>query len=421
MPFLLGARDFSYKGINYTVTDEENKYCETKCGYREEIRDPFLHYRYISGNDAVGPLIIPSVVSDGESDYYVTSIGAYSFCDNEITDISLPLSLKSIGFEAFRDCNDVNELLVPPSVENIDFLCFDTNFIKLAIPDRFHSTIGRYAKYLITYPSNDAIVDDGILYSISKDGLYYVPTSIEKFTLPESINSINDYAFAGCSKIQEIEINEPVYYVGEGAFMDCTYLRAISITQSLTAISNRLFENCIHLQNITLGNNVKSIGSASFSGCSELYEIEIPNSVTNIKYGAFQNCSKLSKVVISTNIEDLGNDIFSGCDSLREIIYLSYNPISAKEWMFNSDVYQDAELVIPEGTIQLYESTVPWNLFSNIREVNDAGIESICLPNSKILYDLNGCIFNNKYPSENKIVIVRDGNKTFKSLSRSIP
>ena len=111
------ARDFEYtdeggQTLIYTVLDEDAKTCETKRG----------SYNYSStatpGNSVSGKLVIPSLVSDGESNYTVTKIGEYGFSTCKITEVEFPNTLLEIRYEAFHGC-PLKDVILPLSVETV--------------------------------------------------------------------------------------------------------------------------------------------------------------------------------------------------------------------------------------------------------------------------------------------------------------
>ena len=78
-----------------------------------------------------------------------------------------------------------------------------------------------------------------------------------------------------------------------GYFGDRT---SITIPNSVTSIGDSAFRGCSSLTNITIPSSVTSIEDLAFMGCRSLRSITIPNSVTSIGYGAFYDCSNLKTI-----------------------------------------------------------------------------------------------------------------------------
>jgi hypothetical protein len=67
--------------------------------------------------------------------------------------------------------------------------------------------------------------------------------------------------------------NYTVVGIDDRAFSNCD-LRSISIPNSVKSIGNEAFANCVHLQSISIPNSVKSIGNDAFSNCTSLRKAE---------------------------------------------------------------------------------------------------------------------------------------------------
>lgn len=107
-------------------------------------------------------------------------------------------------------------------------------------------------------------------------------------------------------------------------------------------IAPKAFYKSPTLTSVTIPANV-TIGASSFEGCSNLKYIDINASCT-IGDRAFASCSSLSKVIIEeyrviTAMPKVGTDVFA-------------NP-----------TLRTMKLTVPNGKVDLYSSTAPWNMF----------------------------------------------------------
>lgn len=82
---------------------------------------------------------------------------------------------------------------------------------------------------------------------------------ITELTLPSTLTTIDDYAFAFYLNVKDVQI-----------------------PYGVTTIGNNAFSDCYKIENVVLPGTVKKIGNYAFSVCDSLNSITIPASVTEI-------------------------------------------------------------------------------------------------------------------------------------------
>ena len=87
----------------------------------------------------------------------------------------------------------------------------------------------------------------------------------------------------------------------------------VTIPNSVTSIGERAFALCTSLMSVTIPNNVTSIGDRAFQGCESLTSVEIPNGVESIGESAFAGCTSLTSVEIPSSVKSIGDNAFGGC------------------------------------------------------------------------------------------------------------
>ncbi len=145
--------------------------------------------------------------------------------------------------------------------------------------------------------------------------------TLEHVTIPDSVTSIDDWAFYRCYGLTSINIPDSVTSIGISAFYDCGNLTSITFGESsqLESISDFAFYGCSSLTSINILDSVTSIGDAAFSGCSSLTSINIPDSVTSIGSSAFEYCGNLTHINIPDGVTSIDDYAFHGCSSLTSI------------------------------------------------------------------------------------------------------
>lgn len=96
------------------------------------------------------------------------------------------------------------------------------------------------------------------------DGLFILATTLQSVSIPNSVTSIGDFAFIGCSGLTSITIPNSVTSIGDGAFASCENLTSISILSNVTSIGKSAFSGCLRLTSIELGDSITSIGEMAF-------------------------------------------------------------------------------------------------------------------------------------------------------------
>ena len=176
-------------------------------------------------NGVIGPL---------HDDEYVTSITlpktltnvckGFACYSNTLSEITIPNSVKSIGGEAFDENVQLREITIPNSVESFDgndnifWKCFYLSKVKL---------------------SNKLT---------ELDGTFRKCKALGSIKIPDSIKTINDYTFEGCTGLRSIYTNQ-VDYIGYYAFSGCTALTHVVFGDKTTEIHNP-FDGCTSLEKI---------------------------------------------------------------------------------------------------------------------------------------------------------------------------
>ena len=90
------------------------------------------------------------------------------------------------------------------------------------------------------------------------------------------------------------------------------------LPNSLLTIEDYAFTSCARLESISLPDSIKTIGVAVFSYCESLKEIELPSKLKKVESGLFLNCSSLKTLIIPDSVEEIECNALDGCSSLRE-------------------------------------------------------------------------------------------------------
>ena len=253
---------------------------------------------------------------------------AFENC-SDITDVSIPRSLVSVGQSAFTNCT---------SIENVNY----------------ESTQSAWNKIVI-YADNDCLVNANIVcvpladtsylrYSLNEDKASYsvgcrMP-AVGEIIIPNSfkglpVTAINYLGFANCGKLTHVTIPDTVTEIGIEAFQSCDSLKSIEIPDSVVSIGQSAFSGCDNLTTVTLPKNVKEIEKSTFAGCLNLTSITIPYGVNKIADRAFINCLRLETLSIPDSVLSIGSFAFTDCEKLKSV-FIPSSVVTINDHAFDS-------------------------------------------------------------------------------------
>ena len=306
-------------------------------------------------------------------------------------------NVKCIEWGAFYGCPDVTDVTIPTSVVSFGPYCFaGTGITSTLHPD--------YAT--------------GIA-----EGAYKDCTRLKTITINANMVEVEKYAFAGCTAVETVickAVTPPLIRFdyncfSEEAYNNATlYVPGASYNDYKVASGWRRFANIVGVLHdfevdgvyyaITDANTVAVTARDnrynSYSG-----SIEIPSMVTyngtdyvvaSIAQYAFYNCTGLTSVTIPMSVTEIGNYAFLGCTNVSQVNCNSYTPpVMAGYYAFDPTCYQNATLIVPDGTEEQYQSTDWWNQFTQVKlilrgDVNGDGAVNIADVAAMIDYLLNG-------------------------------
>ena len=156
------------------------------------------------------------------------------------------------------------------------------------------------------------------------NGIFQNCSNLESLTLPESITSIGERTFAGCSKLAiEVYLPNLTSIANAGVFQNSGITGVRSLGR-LTSIPNGTsnwapFYYCRSLAYVNFPDTLALIGSYAFRQCSALTELTFPAALEQINDYAFWDCTSLRKITFANEPIVLSHNAFQGCYSLTDI------------------------------------------------------------------------------------------------------
>ena len=217
-------------------------------------------------------------------DMDVTSIGNNAFSGSGLTSINIPSSVTSLGEGAFEGCELLSCAIIGDDVASIGDDAF-SNCPKLET-----ILVSQYNSIYDSRNSCDAIIDTD---------LNKLVVGCKGTTIPNTVTSIGNNAFKGCTGLTSITIPASVTSIGSNAFESCTSLASINIPASVTSIGMNAFKSCTSLASVTVfASTPPTLGTNAFSGCNSGLQIYVYSDLE----GAYQtNWSAYSGIITAIN------------------------------------------------------------------------------------------------------------------------
>ena len=268
------------------------------------------------------------------------TIDKRAFRYNNITDLTIPGNVKTLGYESFYG-NPISSLVLAEGLEYIGEASFDYHMLtSLHIPasvtyigeGAFIGSMYDFDNYPLTSVtfapgSNLEIIDYQAFMNNSISEIELPDTlteigeqafennNIKNLTIPGSVKVIGDYAFRD-NDLTTLILEEGIEEIGRDAFVD-HYISELIIPASVTNIQSGAFTGPANpdsrghtLSKLTFakGSRLKSIGISAFA-YNNISSLKIPNSVIYIGVKAF-NHNNISYAQIPESVTYIGRQLF---------------------------------------------------------------------------------------------------------------
>jgi len=271
-------------------------------------------------------------------------------------------------------------------------------------------------------------------------------TDVQKITIPDSVVSIETYAFSDCTSLKSITLGSGLKEIEDKAFVDCYRLvevvnrsknfivsagsddnggvgsfalsvfngdaqyvdrfinesglifykngadkilvdyngddTSLEIPAGCTEIYYGTFRENKSIESVIIPDGVTSVGDWAFSGCTSLKDVSIANSVDYVGKRAFSSCRSLSDINLPEGLNSIEEYLFYNCENLENIT-IPESVTSVGKWAFACNKIN--EIVIPDNV-----TTIEERAFSQCHDLKKVTLcAGINLPDQSAFYECN--------------------------------
>lgn len=257
----------------------------------------------------------------------IKSIETWAFYCREITSVTFPDTLKTIGGEAFSECEALESIELPNSVTSVEVGAFSHCF---------------YVTHLVLSEN---------LQSIEMGA--FANCGMEEITIPNGIKQINFLTFFGCDGLKRVNLPEGLKRIENYAFDSCENLEEISLPSGLQYIGMGAFERCFQLKHMVLPESLQEIGESAFDQC---------------KFAVLQVPSRLKILAIPENERGFSTAL-SFDESTR-----TFGMDSVDTILFTGSDYDFGAAAVDRANQVIFLGKPPQNMASYLNEVDSGTI-----------------------------------------------
>ena len=154
--------------------------------------------------------------------------------ENAPADVDFYTENNCITPNLFRLCENLTSVTLPNSITSIGEWAFGAciRLTTISIPD---------------------------VITVIENNTFNCCVALKSITIPDNVTSIGALAFIGCSDLTSVKLGEKVAFIGIKAFESCSKLTSITLPKSVAEIELMAFAYCSVLENIYSENPVPPI------------------------------------------------------------------------------------------------------------------------------------------------------------------
>lgn len=324
----------------------------------------------------------------------IGNVLSYAFKDcTSIIRVQLSSNIQYLGTSVFNGCTNlkfINLDNVHTVYENDTFQNCNFKYLKVRKNFSCYYNIfkGNNLQYIIVDSDNQKYDSRDNCNAIIETSTNKLITGSSNTIIPDTVKSIDNYAFYGNKYLTNIEVPEGVTTIGAYAFAYTSIKKFVFPSTMLTTGSmNNMFDGCT-IEEVTFNNdfeisldtnqnysltrycpglkilnlsNVHKIGAFECIGIRRINsdtdrEFILPEGLTQIGSNSFFNNSWVKYVKIPESITSIGSQAFKGCINITKVNILATTPPTIGSEAFPSGTI----ICVPRGCEEAYRTTSGW-------------------------------------------------------------
>ena len=274
--------------------------------------------------------------------------------------LTIPDGVTKIKPNVFRGCESLTSVVLPESVDTIGAYAFSScsNITSFKMGDKVR-LIDEYA--LNNNSSLTEIHLSNVLETIGRNA--FSKTSLESIHLPATLKSIGRDAFNNVP-LKKTEIDDVA------AWCKVTFgLGDRSIPSNPILNSKNLYLKGRPLRHLVLPDEMTKVGDYSFYCDTMLVSVVVGDVIRPLtgKY-TFYGCTNLESVTLGLLTDQIGANFFDNCTKINRVHSKYDDPPMVVSNSFDSSIYPNATLIVPTGSMDLYQADEVWSKFGKIEE-----------------------------------------------------
>ena len=321
--------------------------------------------------------------------------GAFQTCTS-LQDVELTETTAALGDDLFNGCSALETLILPEGVTHLGvYMISGTAITEITVPVSvksigYQSWSGYNGPFAGASNLKTITFAEGttaIIEKICSSG--HFASALETVHLPSTLTKIGNYAFQNCKKLKSVTIPEAVTVIEERAFQWCDSLDGTMVFPAgLKTLGEYCFEGCVSLDGARFARNetegfTRAIGNGVFQAGTALTDVELSTATATLGSNLFTGCSALETLVLPEGITHMGVYLISGTSISKITVPASLKTNGYQNWSGYNGPFADCAalktVIFAEGTTRVVDMTCASSRFgSNLEKVYiPASVEAI--------------------------------------------